>query len=71
VTSPLYRTPTGAGRGGPGTLRDAAAVAGRVEDFAELLGQGYSLLYAAERIGVSYRTAARYINRLRAQQGTA
>lgn len=69
VTSLLYRQPTGAGRGAPGLPKGALDVAGRIEDFAEVLAQGYSRLHAAERLGVSYRTACRYITRLR-QQGS-
>ena len=43
-----------------------AARAGRVEDYAELRGQGLTEAQAAWRLGVSRRTIARYAQRLRA-----
>lgn len=39
---------------------------GRIEDLAELLHEhGYSLAHAAERLGVSFRTAQRYVAELK------
>ncbi|MEO3860919.1 hypothetical protein [Acrocarpospora sp. B8E8] len=46
----------------PRTSRPAAA---RVQDFAELRGQGELRTVAAARIGVSTRTASRYAARIR------
>lgn len=63
--------PTGAGRGAPGLPKGAEVVAGRIEDFAELLGQGYKLYGAVERLGISPRTGRRYLSRLKEQQGAA
>lgn len=67
----LTHQPTGRGRGGPGQPKTTADVNGRAEDLAELLDQGYSLLHAAERLRISYRTVFRYRTRLQAQQGAA
>lgn len=62
---------TGRGRGAPGVPKGEDAVAGRIEDLADILAQGYTLRGAAARLGVHVRTAHRYRIRLRAQQGAA
>lgn len=55
-----------AGNGGPGVLKSRAVLAGRVEDYAWLTRKQRLTLYeAAERLGVSARTARRYEKRLR------
>lgn len=60
--------PTGAGMGGPGVLRDTSAVAGRLQDYAEIRSRHYTIGQAAARLGISIRTADRYEARLRQQQ---
>lgn len=63
--------PTGAGMGGPGVLRDACSLAGRLEDYAEIRARHYTIGQAAKRLGVSVRTADRYEARLREKEGQA
>lgn len=60
--------PTGAGRGGPGLPKAPRALAGRIEDYAEIRGRHYSVDDAAARLQISIRTAWRYEARLRSQQ---
>jgi len=51
--------------------RSAGAVAGRAEDLAWLVETGETVEMAAQRVGVSGRTAARYQARLRRQREAA
>lgn len=59
------QVPPPRGRGNDGHRAD------RVEDYAEICGQGYRLEHAAARLGVSERTAWRYEAALRQQGETA
>lgn len=63
--------PTGVGRGGPGVLRGAEDIAGRLESYAEIRSRHYTIAEASLRLGVSVRTGSRYEARLRAQRQVA
>ncbi|WP_067483824.1 hypothetical protein [Actinomadura hibisca] len=63
-----YDAPIGAAPGAPGVLRSAEVIAGRVEDYRELTREmRLSKKAAAARLGISYKTALRYEQRLRAE----
>ncbi|MBB4935678.1 ribosomal protein L13E [Lipingzhangella halophila] len=67
----LHRWPLNPHRAPNGTttyqLRSPTAL-GRAEDYAELRSQGLTRVEAAERLGVTIRTASRYQAYLRATQ---
>jgi DNA invertase Pin-like site-specific DNA recombinase len=62
--------PTG-NPGGRGTRKDAATVAARTENVAELLAQRERIERIAARLGVHCRTVYRHMARIRTAEGSA